>query len=114
MAVTNDREYRRKAERDELRRIAPQRFNPNNEAWLPIMKKERGEWEFTLLFSNTKRAHELDKTRDWVVAYYSSDYEEDQCTIMTAGAGPLKGKRIIRGRETEYRDYYQREEAAGW
>jgi Holliday junction resolvasome RuvABC DNA-binding subunit len=105
-----DRQYRQRAERDQLRRIAPKRFNPNREPWLPIMKVQRGRWEFTLLFSNTRRAHELGKTDDWVVAYYAADHEEGQCTIMTAGRGPLKGRRIIRGREAECRQYYRQEQ----
>ena len=36
-----DREYRRRARLGELRRIAPRRFNPEHEAWLPIMELER-------------------------------------------------------------------------
>jgi DNA polymerase (family 10) len=32
-----DEEYRRKAERDQLRKIAPKRFNPEGKAWLPVM-----------------------------------------------------------------------------
>lgn len=102
-----DEEYRRKAERDELRRIAPRRFNPEGEAWLPIMNVERGGWDFTVLFSNTARAHELGKTQDWVVFYYSRDGAEDQCTVVTAGSGPLEGRRVVRGREAECRRYYR-------
>jgi len=32
-----DREYRNKAARDELPKIAPRRFNPSGEAWLPVV-----------------------------------------------------------------------------
>jgi hypothetical protein len=32
----------------------------------------RGAWHFTALFSNTARAHELRRTRDWVVLYFAS------------------------------------------
>ena len=52
-----DREYREKAATDELRRIAPRRFNPEGEAWLPILHTERNERHYTALFSNTARAH---------------------------------------------------------
>ena len=107
-----DDEYRRKAETDELRRIAPKRFNPDGEQWLPIMETEREGWDFTLLFSNTKRAHDLDKTHDWVVIYYKRNGIEDQCTVVTATTGPLEGKRVIRGRERACRDYYAEHEAA--
>ncbi|MFB6372855.1 MAG: helix-hairpin-helix domain-containing protein, partial [Bradymonadaceae bacterium] len=73
-----DRIYRQKAEADQLRRIAPRRFNPNHERWLPVMEIERESWSFTVLFSNTKRAHELDKTDDWVVIYYERGDIEGQ------------------------------------
>lgn len=101
-----DREYRRKAEKGELRRIAPRRFNPEGEAWLPIMEAERGGWEMRALFSNTRRAHELDRTRDWVVIYYDSDGQHGQCTVVTARSGSLEGKRVVRGREPECREHY--------
>lgn len=103
-----DEEYRRKAESGELRKIAPKRFNPEGEAWLPIFNTQRDSWTFTALYSNTKRAHELDKTDDWVVIYYERDGEEDQATVVTETRGPLKGKRVVRGRESECRDYYER------
>lgn len=101
-----DREYRRKAGAGELRTIAPRRFNPENKAWLPILHTERGEWDFTALYSNTKRAHELDKTDDWVVIYYQRAGKEAQCTVVTETSGLLEGKRVVRGREDECRRYY--------
>ncbi|MBN2365133.1 MAG: DNA-binding protein [Calditrichaeota bacterium] len=104
-----EREYRQKAEKGELKRIAPRRFNPAGKAWLPILHTEREEWEFTALYSNTAKAHELGKTDDWVVIYYEKDGEEDQCTVVTAGRGSLKGKRVIRGREEECEKYYKKE-----
>ena len=103
-----DQEYRRKAQEGELRKIAPKRFNPEGEAWLPILNISRGGWKFTALYSNTKRAHELEKTDDWVVIYYQKDGEEDQATVVTETQGPLEGKRVVRGREEECRDYYQK------
>jgi len=99
-----DREYRRRAAADELPKIAPKRFNPDNRAWLPILHTERGDWHFTALFSNTARAHELGRTDDWVVIYYDDgDHREGQNTIVTETAGPLKGRRVVRGRESETR-----------
>jgi hypothetical protein len=76
-----------------------------------IADEVRYGWAFTALYSNTKRAHELDKTHDWVVLYYERDGEEDQATVVTETRGPLGGKRVIRGRESETREYY--EEVAG-
>lgn len=101
-----DREYRRKAEAGELKKIAPKRFNPDNEAWLPVYHTEKDEWDFTALFSNTKKAHELGKTDDWVVIYYEKDGRESQHTVVTETRGPMEGKRVVRGRERECRRFY--------
>jgi NAD-dependent DNA ligase len=111
-----DRLYRQRAEKGELRTIAPKRFNPENKAWLPMMEMNRAGWHFTALYSNTARAHELDKTHDWVVIYFAPadsgrDGEEDQVTVVTETRGPLQGKRVVRGREEACRRYYEREEA---
>jgi len=102
-----DREYRRKAARDELRRIAPRRFNPEGEAWLPILHTERDGRHYTALYSNTARAHELNKTDDWVVLYLE-DEDQAQWTVVTEPSGPLDGKRVVRGREAECRRHYER------
>jgi hypothetical protein len=97
-----DREYREKAERGALPKIAPRRFNPSGEDWLPILHTERGDWRFTALFSNTARAHELGRLRDWVVIYFHQDSgPEGQRTIVTESRGPLAGRRVVRGREAE-------------
>jgi DNA polymerase (family 10) len=101
-----DKEYRRKAGAGHLRKIAPKRFNPENEAWLPILHAERGPWNFTVLYSNTARAHELNRVYDWVVIYYDRDGQESQCTVVTETHGPLEGRRVVRGREAECREYY--------
>ena len=98
-----DEEYRRKAEAGELRRIAPRRFNPGREAWLPVLHAERDGWSFTALYSNTARAHELGTTHDWVVVYFERDGHEDQCTVVTERTGPRAGRRVVRGREAECR-----------
>lgn len=75
-----DREYREKASANTLRNIAPKPLNPAGEAWLPVLHTSRGEWQFTLLFSNTQRAHELNKTHDWVMVYFHTNAEpEAQC-----------------------------------
>jgi hypothetical protein len=102
MILDVDREYRERAKAGDLKFIAPKRFNAKGEAWLPILHTERGPWHFTVLFSNTARAHELGKTADWVIVFYSSDHQiEDQCTVVTETGGPLKGQRVVRGREQE-------------
>ncbi len=97
-----DREYREKAAGGELRRISPKRFNPEHRAWLPILHTRRGEWEFTALYSNTARAHELGRTDDWVVIYaHLEGSPERQSTVVTETHGPLVGRRVVRGRESE-------------
>jgi hypothetical protein len=97
-----DREYRSKADSGLLRKISPKRFNPRNEAWLPILHTQRGPWHFTALYSNTARAHELGRTHDWVVVYFHADGGgESQRTIVTETRGRLAGQRIVRGRESE-------------
>jgi hypothetical protein len=101
-----DAAYRRGEARNELRRITPRRFNPERKAWLPILHLERNGWHFTALFSNTARAHELGKSRDWVVISFSRDGDEGQCTVVTEWQGPLQGRRVVRGREAECRAHY--------
>lgn len=96
-----DDEYRSRAAADELPRIAPKRNNPGGAAWLPIMHSFRDGWHLTTLFSNTDRAHELGRIRDWVVIYYERDGHEGQCTVVTEYRGPLTGRRVVRGREEE-------------
>jgi DNA polymerase (family X) len=109
-----DRDYRGKAEQGALPRIAPRRFNPDGRAWLPVLHTERGDWHFTLMYSNTARAHELKRTREWVVVYfYDSHHDEGQCTIVTETRGPLTGLRVVRGREAACREYYHGSVAAG-
>lgn len=103
-----DREYREQAARGKLRKIAPRRFNPTGEAWLPILHAQRGDWHVTALYSNTARAHEAGKTGDWVVLYFHSDHgPEAQRTVVTETAGKLEGRRVVRGREAECAAFYR-------
>jgi putative hydrolase len=102
MLLDVDREYREKATAGALRTIAPRRFNPEREAWFPVLHTRRGPWHFTALYSNTARAHELGRTRDWVVIYsYDDTHQEAQHTVVTETQGPLVGQRVVRGREPE-------------
>jgi DNA polymerase (family X) len=106
-----DAEYRQKAAAGELKKIAPRRFNPDKEAWLPVLHSEREGWQLTALFSNTKRAHELEMTDDWVVIYFERDGREQQRTVVTETSGPLQGERVVRGREADSRRYHQEQAA---
>ncbi len=101
-----DTEYRRLSASGELPAITPRRFNPDGRARIPVLHTVRDGWHFTVLFSNTPRAHELGMTRDWVVIYfYDDDHREAQHTVVTETHGPLEGRRVIRGRERECLEY---------
>lgn len=102
-----DREYREAAQAGTLRRIAPHRFNPKREAWLPILHTQRGTRHYTAMFSNTALAHQLKKTHDWVILYFDDDHGEHQCTVVTGHQPPFVNKRIVRGREPACDEYYR-------
>lgn len=107
-----DRRYREADAAGELPRIAPRRFNPAHEAWLPILHLDREGWAFTALYSNTELAHRLERTHDWVVVYYHVPHGADeQATIVTERGGRLRGHRVVRGREAECERYYVAEAA---
>ena len=109
-----DADYRRLAAAGKLPKIAPKRFNPEGRAWLPVMHTVRGDWHFTALFSNTARAHELGRTDDWVVIYYyDGDHQEGQNTVVTETHGPLRGERVVRGREREARSEIDQSNTVG-
>jgi hypothetical protein len=97
-----DRMYRERAAVGQLRKIAPRRFNPAGQAWLPIMHASHEGWHFTALYSNSRLAHELNKTSDWVVIHYQRDgAPEGRVTVVTQTHGPTAGQRVVRGREDE-------------
>ena len=102
-----DREYRERAVAGDLIKIAPKRFNPKGEAWLPLLHTVRAEWHFTALYSNTARAHQLRRITDWVIIYFQKDGEpEGQRTVVTETRGETAGERVVRGREAECRQHY--------
>lgn len=102
-----DRQYRAGAEAGELPRIAPRRFNPTGERWLPVLHTARGARQYTALFSNTAAAHRFGRTHDWVVLYFDGSDGERQCTVVTATKGPLAHRRVVRGRESECVAHYR-------
>jgi DNA polymerase (family X) len=104
-----DRAYAEAVAAGRLPMIAPKRFNPEGNAWLPVMHTTRGKWHFTALYSNTSRAHDLGKMRDWVVIYAHFDHGgEVQRTVVTETRGALAGRRVVRGRERECLGFYAR------
>jgi putative hydrolase len=109
-----DREYRAGAAAGRFPVIAPRRFNAGGKAWLPILHTSRDGWHFTALYSNTARAHELERTHDWVVVYFHDDeHREGQRTVVTETHGPSRGQRVVRGREAQCARYHKRRRAAG-
>lgn len=107
LILSLDKEYREQSAADKLKKIAPKKLNPEGKARLPVMNVSRDGYRFTLLFSNTQRAHDLGKTNDWVVVYYDAGSGEDKCTVVTEHQGPLTGKRVVRGRQNECEVYYK-------
>ncbi len=102
-----DREYREGAAAGQLPTIAPRRFNPRRESWLPILHTTRGTRHYTALFSNTATAHRLNRMHDWVVIYWDGRDGERQCTVVTEMKGPLVRRRVVRGRESECFTWYK-------
>jgi Holliday junction resolvasome RuvABC DNA-binding subunit len=103
-----DRRYREEAGAGKLPTIAPKRFNPDGKAWLPVLHATVDDWHVTALYSNTARAHELGRVFDWVVIYFHRDAQPElQRTVVTETRGTLAGRRVVRGRETECRDWYE-------
>jgi hypothetical protein len=96
-----DETYRERAKAGTLRTIAPRRFNPGGEAWLPVMSLRHKGRKYRVMYSNTAAAHEAKKSRDWVVVYFEQDGATGQHTVVTETRGPLAGKRVVRGREAE-------------
>ena len=72
------------------------------------MHSSRDGRHYTALFSNTARAHEQGKTRDWVVLFCDNGDAEHRFTVITSEFGPLEGERIVAGREAECEKYYKR------
>jgi hypothetical protein len=102
-----DREYLERSRWGELPTIAPKRLNPEGKSWLPVLHTRRAEWHLTAMFSNTARAHELGRIKDWVVLFsYDDHHREGQNTVVTETQGTLRGKRVVRGREPECMAYY--------
>jgi hypothetical protein len=105
-----DAEYREQADQTMLPLLAPRRFNPKREPWLPLLKTTRHGWRCRALYSNTALANRLRQTRDWVVIYFDDGQTSGQRTIVTETRGDLRGRRVVRGRERESRQHYQKEQ----
>jgi len=87
-----DREYLQAAKAGKLRTILPRRFNPKGSIRIPIWHVDRDGWHFTVLFSNSARAHQAGKTRDWVLIFFEGPQGHGQITAIS-----LRGRRVLRG-----------------
>jgi hypothetical protein len=96
-----DRLYRERAGAGLLRKVAPRRFNPDGEAWLPVLRVRRHGRKYVALYSNTALAHQRGTTRDWVLIYCDDQGRRSQWTLVTAKSGACRGHRVVRGRERE-------------
>lgn len=111
-----DDEYCYKAAHGELPRVAPRRFNPAADTWLPILHATRGAMHYTALFSNTEHAHAMGTTHDWVVIYledHNHRGQQGRWTVITSRFGKLRGRRIVRGREKDCEEYYKQRASGG-
>jgi hypothetical protein len=102
-----DEEYRTRADASRLPTVAPRRFNPEHEPWLPLYQTDRGGWRYRALYSNTALAHRLGQTQDWVVVSFHDGINSGQRTVVTETRGELRGRRVVRGRERDCLSYYQ-------
>lgn len=95
-----DAEFRERADCGELPTIIPRRNNPAGDRRLPLLHTTRGTRHYTVMFSNTARAHALGRTRDWVVIL-RDDHARGQWTVVSSQRGGSAGRRVVRGREKE-------------
>jgi hypothetical protein len=102
-----DAEYRERAEAGELDVVVPRQFNPKQQPWLPVWRARRDGWKFTAAYTNTRRAHEERRVRDWVTIWFEKDGAEDSSTVVTSRTATLRGERVVRGREAECRQLYR-------
>jgi hypothetical protein len=103
-----DQLYRLRAAAGRLPRVATKRFNPTGAAWLSVLRTEYDGRRYRAHFANTARSHELGHSHDWVFIQCEDKDAFGQWTIVTAAAGPLRSRRVVRGRERECLDHYHR------
>ena len=73
-----------------------------------VLEVTRGPRRYTVAFSNSPLALRFHRTRDWVVLrYHEEDGGAGHATVVTARLGPMKGRRLVRGREQDCFAYYR-------
>lgn len=104
-----DQEFRARVAAGQVHRIAPERYNPKRDPWLPVLHTSRGPRRYSAYLANTHLAHRRHMNHDWVILHYSEGGRRGQAMVVTETAGDLAGRRVVRGREEETRAYYRRE-----
>ena len=103
-----DAEYRREVAIGSLPKIAPKRFNPDGEVWLPILHTQRFGRHYTALYSNTAHAHEANTVGDWVIVHRDDHAAPGRWTIITSQFGPVAGHRLVLEHEPECEAFYRK------
>ena len=66
-----------------------------------ILHTTRGDRRYSALFSHSELAHRQGRHQDWVIVDLEVPGPNLRWTIVTEWRGPMKGKRVVRGREVE-------------
>ncbi len=74
--------------------------------YTPVLHTARGACRYTARYSSTPRAHQLGRTRDWVVVSVDTPEGPQQYTVVTERRGLLARRRVVRGREVECARHY--------
>ena len=77
--------------------------------WLP----EQAGFRYHVDFCRRALAHRLRQTRDWVSIRFESAHCQGERLVATETEGDLAGRRVVRGREQECREYYRVAAACG-
>jgi len=67
----------------------------------PVVTLRRNGWTFRVSFSQSPLAHRLGQTHDWVVIRFMNGEQNGERTVVTETRQPLRGQRVVRGREAE-------------
>jgi hypothetical protein len=67
----------------------------------PVLTVQRDGWTMQATFSASPLAFRLGQSRDWVVIHFTNGVEKGERIIVTETRPPLRGQRVVRGREHE-------------
>ena len=63
----------------------------------PVLDMARRDSQFTALYSNTARAHQLGHVDEWVIVFF----HKDRAAAVAETCGPAAGQRVVLGREAD-------------